>query len=349
ISVLCMVLGLFALVVLTDLIENLRFAGQVAGGDFGLAMSLTLLRAPAVTQLTLPFVFLFASVWTFNQLNRRSEISVMRSAGLSIWRLISPGALVAAIAGLVIILALDPLSTRLMAMAEETKARQFGGERNLVEIFADGIWLQQREPTMHLIMRADRFDQAGAALEDVTLWRFDDEHIFLERIDATKAFLSGRTMELHDARLKSVGEKTQRESPIYAIGTSLSPEDLGERAAPPETLSLWKLPRFIELAETAGLSTLRYDMRFHELISTPLKLVAMVLIAAAFSLRPQRQGGMLGFIVLSVGAGFALYILVEVSTALGLSGASPASLAAWTPAVVATIAAITALLHLEDG
>lgn len=345
--------GLFAvlasLILLVDLIENMRFAGKVANGDFGLAVSMTLLRAPSLVQTLIPFIFLFGSIWMFHQLNKRSEISVMRSAGLSVWRLLGPAALIAAASGLIIITAIDPLSAKLLSQAETLKTRTQGADKNLVRIFGDGIWLRQRDETGQLIINAGNYDDVRAALENVKIWRFDSESAFVERIDAKEAFLSGRTLELHDARLRTQESDQETYTPIYAVRTALTAANLRERVAPPETMSLWDLPRFIILAEAAGVPTTRYNIRFHDLCSTPLKLLAMVLIAAAFSMRPVRTGGALKLSVLSILTGFGLFILSEISTALGESNLAPAALAAWIPAVVASLMATTALLHLEDG
>ena len=118
------VVGLFAalaaMVMLVDLLENLRYASKV-GGDFGFAAQVTMLRTPAMTQALAPFVFLFASIWMFTQLNRRSELAVMRSAGLSIWRLIGPAALLAALGGLALIIFIDPISAHMMSVGEKMK------------------------------------------------------------------------------------------------------------------------------------------------------------------------------------------------------------------------------------
>ena len=342
-------LGFSSLILLVDLIENMRFAGKVEGGDFAFALKLTLLRTPGLAQALSPFVFLFGAIWMFTQLNRRSEVSVMRSAGLSVWRLIAPAAFVAAIAGFLIITIVDPLSARMLAYGEQMKNDIRGKQASLVRVLGDGIWLRQRAANSFLIINARGFDETSSALNDVTVWRLSNDAAFRERIDAPQAILSDQTIELQDARLKTTADRLDHRSPIYAIKTTLTPDDLRERVAPPETMSLWELPRFILLAEAAGLPTVRYHIRFHDLCSTPLKLVAMVLIAAIFSLRPMRSGGAGKLLLYSIGAGFGLYILSEISTALGESGVAPVALAAWTPALVASLAAVTSLLQFEDG
>ncbi len=344
-----LLLILACLILLIDLIENLRFVGKTEGAGFGLAVSLTLLRAPSLAQALFPFVFLFGSIWMFHQLNKRSELSVMRSAGLSIWRLLGPAALIAALAGVFIIAVIDPVSSRMLSYAEALKLQKRGGESSLVKVFRDGIWLRQQSENAHVIINADSHDETRGALEAVTVWRFTPDNKFVERIDARDAILSGATMELNDAYITAVDDDTFRRAPVYAIPTTLTSADLGERVQAPETVSLWRLPRFIALAETAGLPTVRYQIRFHDLCSTPLKLLAMVLIAAAFSVRPVRMGGQLQLAALSIGAGFALYMLSEISTALGESKIAPVALAAWSPAVIASLFAISALLHVEEG
>jgi lipopolysaccharide export system permease protein len=340
---------LASLVLLIDLIENLRFVSKVPDGSFGLAVSLTLLRAPALTQALIPFVFLFGSIWMFHQLNRRSELSVMRSAGLSIWRLLGPAGFIAALVGVLNITVFDPISSTLLSYAEQVRTKTQDKPDDVVRLFEDGIWLRQRDEAQQIIVNAKNLDTVNGTLGQVTVWRFGPDNQFLERIDADRAVMSGATMEMHDARLTSISDQRQLRTPAYAINTALTINDLSKRVIPPETMSLWQLPRYILMAEAAGLPTARYHIRFHDLSSTPLKLLAMVLIAAAFSLRPTRLGGTLQLVAASVGAGFLLYILSEISTALGESELAPAALAAWTPAVVATLAAITALLHMEDG
>ncbi len=341
-------LALSAVVLLADLVENLRFAGK-AGGDFGFALQLTLLRTPAIAQTLLPFIFLFASIAMFTQLNRRSELAVMRSAGLSVWRLVGPAAFIAALAGFLVIVAIDPLSARMMAYGETMKNDIRGKTSSVVRVFGDGIWLRQRDARETMLINAASFDAARGALQNVTIWRLSADAVFEERIDAPEAQLSGRTIELKDARMKTAGSQVTQRTPLYSVPTALTLSALRENAPNPETMSIWDLPRFMVLANSVGLSTTRYNIRFHDLCSTPLKLTAMVLIAALFSLGPMRAGGAFRLLVAAVASGFALYVLSELSTALGESGAAPEALAAWTPALVAAIVAVSLLMRLEEA
>ncbi|MDZ7628263.1 MAG: LPS export ABC transporter permease LptG [Parvularculaceae bacterium] len=340
--------ALSAIVMLADLVENLRFSGK-AGGDLGFALQLTLLRTPAIAQTLLPFIFLFAAIWMFTQLNRRSELAVMRSAGLSVWRLVGPAAFLAAMAGFFVIVAVDPLSARMTAYAETMKNELRGKSSSVVQVFGDGIWLRQSDASETMLINAASFDAARGALQKVTIWRLSPDAAFEERIDAPEAQLAGRTIELKDARMKTAGSQVTQRTPRYSVPTALTLSALRENVPMPETMSIWDLPRFIVVAEQVGLATTRYNIRFHDLCSTPLKLTAMVLIAALFSLGPMRSGGAFRLLVAAVGSGFALYVVSEISTAFGESGVAPEALAAWTPAIVAAIVAVSLLMRLEEA
>ena len=151
------------------------------------------------------------------------------------------------------------------------------------------------------------------------------------------------------AKVRLPGDPLTKSHDSYKIPINLSAQDLSEQVAAPETISLWNLNRFIRLAQATGLSTRAYYLRYHDLLSTPLKLLGMVLIAAGFSMRPTRMGGALVLVVFSIATGFILYIITEIATALGEAGSVPLVVAAWSPAIIATLLAITGLLHLEDG
>ena len=340
---------LTALILLVDLIESMRFNSKVTDGTFWLAVQLTFLRAPSIIQTMFPFIFLFGSIWAFHQLNKRSELAVMRSAGMSVWRLIGPAGVFSALTGFALIFFIDPIASTMLSNAERIMVDKQGTNVSLIKIFKDGIWLRQRDEYSQIIINAKSHNGETGVLNDITVWRFDADARFIERIDAREAALSGATMELYDASLSTTREAKPRRAPVYAIESALNAADLSVRQMAPETISLWDLRQFIELADSAGLPTVRYEIRLHDLWSTPLKLLAMVLIAAAFSLRPTRMGGQFRLLIMSIAAGFSLYVIAEISSAFGESGLAPVILAAWAPAIIATIGAISILLNLEEG
>jgi lipopolysaccharide export system permease protein len=90
-------------------------------------------------------------------------------------------------------------------------------------------------------------------------------------------------------------------------------------------------------------------MQLETLLSRPLWMLGMVLLAATCSLRPFRFGNVQKMILFGLMAGFGLFVFAQISRNMGLSGHTSAILSAWGPAVVACLLATTVLINQEDG
>ena len=104
-----------------------------------------------------------------------------------------------------------------------------------------------------------------------------------------------------------------------------------------------------EIAERAGLPATQYRVQYQLLLSRPFLLVTMVLIAATCSLRAFRFGNVQLNALGGIAAGFAFFVLAEVSRNFAMAGLTSATAAAWVPVIIAASLALTVLLYKEDG
>ena len=134
-----------------------------------------------------------------------------------------------------------------------------------------------------------------------------------------------------------------------SLPTDLTVARVQESFASPDTLSVWALPGFIALLDRSGFSSIRHRLHFQSLLALPLLCATMALVAAGFSMRPARRGGVAQMIGSGVAAGFALFVVSKIAEEFGQSGALPVTLAAWAPAASGLMLAVALLLHMEDG
>ena len=341
--------ALVGLIFLVDFLESLRFVEKVPNAGLTQALVITGLHIPKLSMAMVPFVILFGSMMAFYQLNRRSELAVMRSAGISVWGIIGPGALVAILLGIGIVTIFDPLASQMDAKSETYKNQIRGKTASLLKSLQGGIWLRQKDGMTTVILHAEKYDPEKNLLQDVTIWRRNLDGAFIERWDADIAFIRDQGFELQRARRTTIGQTGSEIKNTEWVPSAFSIRDLREDIARPEAMSIWQLPRFIALSTDAGLPNIDYRLRYHELWSMPLKLLGMVLIAAAFTMRPVRGGGTAKLILAGVGAGFLLFIISEFSTATAEARMIPVALAAWTPVLLALSLALTLLIYREDG
>ena len=83
------------------------------------------LHAPSITIAAAPFTVLLAAMVSFAVLARRSELVVTRAAGVSVWRLITPALVVAALLGVFAFAVYNPIASAFAARFETLEQRYF--------------------------------------------------------------------------------------------------------------------------------------------------------------------------------------------------------------------------------
>ena len=351
-----MLLALSALVSLFDVIELLRRAAQRPNVGLSLVFEIGALRLPFIALQILPFAILLGGIIAFWRLTRSSELVVVRAAGVSAWGFLAGPMLVAVGLGVFATAALSPFAATTFSRAERLENTHLRSGAGLSALAGGRLWLRQadRELDPGGVAILSGRPVSGASrdafeLRDVSLWRLSAADRPLERIEAPQARLAGGFWLLDSARRYTDEDRTPRPAGELRLPSDLTPARIEGSFASPETLSFWDLPEFIAVLEGAGFSALRHRLHFHSLLALPVLAAAMLLLAAGFSTRVARRGGVAQMIALGVASGFALFLLDRISGEFGEAGSLPVVLAAWAPAGVGLLASLGLLLHLEDG
>ncbi len=347
IRMIMMVFGtVFALVYTIDLVELLRRAGDAQNATAGLMAQLALFRTPAVAEQVFPFAILFGSMAALLQLSRKLELVVARAAGISAWQFLQPGILVAALIGILSVGAYNPVSAYLKQKASETEAQLFS--RSLKASSGKNLWIRQKGVDGQAILRAESAVEKTTTIARVTVFAFDHNGVFVERIEARDATLRDGYWEMNDVRVLSPLSEPQA-YPTYLMASNLEPSQVRQTFTPPESVPFWDIEETIARTERAGLDATRYRLQHDVLLARPLLFVAMVFVAASVSLRFFRFGGVGRLVLGGVAAGFLLYVARQVMEGLGASGIVAPTVAAWFPAVVGSLLGTLTLLYQEDG
>jgi len=357
-ATLAMVMALAGLVALFDLIELLRRAATRQDATFALVSQIAALRIPFVAMQILPFAILLGGIIAFWRLTRSSELVVARAAGISAWGFLAGPVLVAVVLGALATAAISPLSSAMLARAERLDQQYLRNAGGITALAGGRLWLRQADDGLEargvaiLSGRpvAPRDLRPGEAfrLDGVTIWRLSAEDRPLARVEASSAVLAPGRWIVPDAtafgaaRLPGAAQRLE-------LPTDLTPARIQDSFASPDTLSFWALPDFISVLEGAGFSAVRHRLHYQSLLALPLLAAVMALLAAGFSMRSSRRGGVGQMIGGGVAAGFALFVIDKVTGEFGEAGTLPVVFAAWAPAGAGFLLATALLLHLEDG
>lgn len=312
-------------------------------------LKIAVLKAPYILEQVLPFLVFTAALFVFWRFNRNSEITITRAAGISIWQFVFPIVLLALSFGALDLFIFNDFATDMVdkraKIQDKYKKRKKGG----VKLTPSGLWLREAVSENHqVIYRVGRVDLAKGELHDITLYNFEDEDRFTGRIDAATGTLTSDKITLQGVWS---AEKFKQAVPFPSLDvpTTLTLENIKSTGINNSMLSFLELPAYIELLEVSGLNSVDYTMYFHSMIGRAFWAGAMILLAAAFSMRPVRSGQTLAMLLIALLSSFALYFFRDFTYALGTSGVLSTGFAAALPPLLTALLGATLLLYQEDG
>jgi lipopolysaccharide export system permease protein len=331
-----------------DMIELLRLSRRAVDLSMAGLFWMALLRLPAFSEILLSFAVLVGSIVALLTLNRKSELTVMRAGGMSVWQFLRPGITVATVLGVVAVTIYNPLAAAARSQAERLVAEAFGREAGLLAASGEAGWLRQDGADGQSVMTARAVADQGLALAGVTVFQFDAKGGFSERIDAERATLNDGYWELSKA-LVSRPDREPETFDTFTLSTHLTRERVGDALGSEISVSFWQLPDLIQIAEKTGLSAERYKMQYALLLARPALLITMVILAATVSLRSFRSGGIQTMVVTGMVGSIGFFLLAEASRQVGMAGLVSPMAAVWIPIALALLVSVTVLLHQEDG
>lgn len=353
-AVLAALAALTGLASLFDFIELLRRAATRPDVTFGVVAEIAALRLPWLAMQILPFAVLVGGIYAFWKLTRSSELVVARAAGLSVWQILGAPLAGAVVLGVCATGLMSPISSATYARASALENAYINVGAGPLSLHGGELWLRQSDRGLTengvAIIHATNVSLRGRTLigRQVSVFRLDGNDHLLVRIEAERAeLLPGAWLLLH-ARTLRAGHLPSAAQTIR-LPTDLTLARVEESFASPDTLSVWELPSFIALLARSGFSAVAQRLYFQALLALPLLCGTMALVAAGFSMRPARRGGVAVMLLSGAACGFGLFLASKVAAEYGKSGALPVALAAWAPAAAGLLLALALLLHLEDG
>ena len=259
--------------------------GDIEGG-YGLqdAALYVFLQVPTRIYEMLPMAALIGCLIGLGSLASSSELTVIRSAGVSIgrivWAVMKP-MLVLMLIGILIGEYLAPWSEN-RAQANRAMA-QGGGEAQSAR---RGLWHRQGEEFVHI-----NAVQPNGVLYGVTRYRFDDQRRLLSASFARRALYQGDHWQLEDVATTDFRERRTEAAqvPVERWDVELNPQLLGTVVLEPGALSVTGLWRYIHYLAEQGLNNGQYWLAFWTKVLQPLVTAALVLLAISFIFGPLRS------------------------------------------------------------
>ncbi len=350
---LLVLITIMGIIMMFDAIEALR---RISGReDVGMSyvVEYVITRLPQTVDKVLPFIMMVAAMISFWKVSKSNEYVIIRSSGVSVWGFLYPVLLSVFIVGVINIALINPISSKMYEMHETIKYRFVTRNPNAMLFSSKGLWIREAAANdTVLVLKAKSLRQEDGkvlSMQDVSILEMDRQSQIIKRIEALLGELKENKIKLRGVKIFESGKETKTIANME-YDTEINLERIKENFIDPDAISFWELPETIKFYENSGFSADRHKMRYLSLIASPFLLVAMVLIASLFALKPSmRQGGVMLLIVSGITTGFVIYFASQLVYAFGINGYIPIWFAVWAPTLVVMLLGSSAMLHKEEA
>lgn len=352
VTVLLTMCGMAAFIYLIDVIDLWH---QISGRNVsaGVALIMSLTKMPDMLLSLLPFAILLGSLIWLNQLNKRQELVALRAVGLPARRFLMGPLVACLLLGVLALSVGNPISSALLKRYERWNDTVFPNSTNGLITAGGSVWLRQSDTEGPHASGRDYFiygrkvSANGDNLGQATVFVFDKTGNFVARLDAGQAVLEPGQWRLSNVFMLTPKQEIVRQDEV-TLPTSLTAEQIQASFNPPGTLDIFELHDFIKTLAASGFKTSRHSMAYQRLLALPFMCIAMLLVAVPFGLKFTRTRSLGIVIVSGVCMGFGFYLFSSFMAAFGLAGRLDVRLAAWLPAVMASLLAVALMLQLRE-
>jgi LPS export ABC transporter permease LptG len=308
---------------------------------------------PFILYNVTPLCALVAVLITFGALSRTSEMTAMKSSGISLYRIVTP-VLITTILISAGLFAFDelylPAANRrqeaLRSIIKDKPAQTFSRP--------DLNWISGQ--TMHngdpsRIFYYQFFNPDKDSFANITVFEFDPNTFALQRrIFATSANWDPRVdnwVFVNGWQRTFSGETVSTYQP-FTVSTfpeiKEQPAYFKKEFLPSQEMSYGELSRYIADLKQSGFNTRQLAVQLNKKLAYPLITLVMAILAIPFSLSMGKKGSLAG-IATAIGLAITYWVIALLFESMGNINALPALLAAWTPDLLFGIAGVYLLLR----
>ena len=310
---------------------------------------------PYIVSAVTPLCSLLAVLITFGALNRASELTAMKATGISLYRVVAPILVVAAVLAIALFAFNEsylPEANRrqqlLRAEIKDKPAQTFNlAGRKWISGHTDKAGDPER------IFYYQAFDPVRDVFANLSVFEFDPQTFTLQRrIFAAVAHwdsdVNGWVFENGWQRSFANGTVVPGSYHTFTVNTfpeiPEQPAYFKKEYKPSDEMSYAELRDYIADLRQSGFDTVSLRVQLDNKLAVPVITLVMAILAVPFALSMGKRGGLAG-IATAIGVAIVYYSVSAVFTAVGDVNTFPPILAAWAPDLLFGIAGAYLLLR----
>ena len=293
---------------------------------------------PAIIMWTFPMSMLLATLLTFGRLSSSSEITAMKSCGISFYRIAAPAIILGFIFSICAILFNEHVVPWANTAYNNVVYYEIQGNTELKS--QDHIIVKEiQNDVLQRLVYARQYRASDETLQGVTMQEFDKEGKLTHVENAAYAEWKNDVWIMHEGIIYDISDNERTRTMRFetqSLPVKASPRQIVREQKKPEELTMKELKAQIAIMKTQFANTAKLETELYQRITVPLASLVFALIGVPLGLQPTRNTSSAGFAV-SVVIIFIYYSIMTLSNALARGDIIDPMYAVWIPNIIGFI------------
>ena len=308
-----------ALLIIGDFVEQFR---KSTGKEVPIKIifQLAVFNFFSLVEFIIPIVTFFAALLTYMLLIRNSEFLIIGSVGISNLRILIPAVIIYFVVGIFFVTIFNPLSAVFYDRYTELEYKYIAKSDKFASITKNGIWLKQfnNEKNISSVLYAQQISNNGSTLLNFMLLEYDDKGAFQGRLDGKKAYLGNGFWLMDNVQISPKYNQASFSDKLSYV-TNIKRSDITNSLSSPNSISIWKMGKFINFLEDLGYSAREFKLYYYNLMILPFFLSFLTVLASSLVLDLKQNSKISKTIIAAFVLIFIIYFLSNLLDALGSS------------------------------
>ncbi len=341
-----LVFGICIILQMLDLMANSDEIMAGTGASYMSTVRYIGLRFPEILSQFIPFTALLAAIMTLAGLNTASEIVIMKSAGMSAYRVLTPMIMVSVIIALAHFAFNESVKVKTSAALNHWQANGYATDIPPPPASSKEVWVMED----NTIIRVQQITRNGKilVLDDITQFERDPQGRLAFIAKGDFAVFQNNQWTMFDVRRFDLNrhETTTEASTPWPV--NIEPERFLALSVKPAHVSIIELYRAVQRLIPTGQPANAMISALYRKIAEPAASIIMPLLAALAGFGVQRSGMLFIRILSGMALGFGYFVFDNMIAAMGEFGKLPPLLASCSAFIMFCLIGATILLYTEE-
>ena len=303
---------MFSLIFILNLLTELEFFKNIQVSIY-YPLYFSFLNTPSFIFDVFPFIFLLSTQLFFNSLFNDDQIDILKYSGLKNSKILLIINITTFVLGIFIIIFFYNLSSNVKSLYLELKTNYTKDDKYLAVITNNGLWIKDIIRSKTLIINAAKIDKNF--LVDTYISEFDQNFEIVKNIRSKKIDISKNEWLIYNAEIYEQNYKKNEK--MLKLNTNFNYNIIQNLFSNLSSLSLLDLWEMRKNYKKLNYSVTDIDLQLMKLISYPLYLLLMTMLAAIIMFNTKKSSNKYKRIVLGLFCSVVIYYFSNFFYVLG--------------------------------